>query len=199
VLLSSYRLGQGSQRQPALPLLGLPADVDRVARAPAGLHAHPFERAVLCLNLLTEGSSIRSAERITGTRRDTICRLLVFAGGKCEKLLASTIQGAKEADDRLRAVLALHFAAYNFTRLHRSIRMTPAMKAGVTRKPWSLGAGGGVDEQFLALNNWTSQLAMETLRDGPIQRTQSALAYLLRNAGPFTQLSGPRIASYEEH
>lgn len=39
----------------------------------------------------------------------------------------------------LRAALALHFAHYNLCRMHRSIRMTPAMKAGVTRAPWSMG------------------------------------------------------------
>jgi transposase-like protein/IS1 family transposase len=40
--------------------------------------------------------------------------------------------------DNLRAALALHFAAYNFTWMHSSIRMTPAMKAGIARKPWSV-------------------------------------------------------------
>jgi IS1 family transposase len=46
-----------------------------------------MDRAVLVLNLLTEGTSIRSAERVTGTHRDTICRLLRVAGVKCEALL----------------------------------------------------------------------------------------------------------------
>ena len=40
--------------------------------------------------------------------------------------------------DNLRAALALHFAAYNFTWMHSSIRMTPAMKAGIARKPWTV-------------------------------------------------------------
>lgn len=40
--------------------------------------------------------------------------------------------------ENLRAALALHFAAYNFTWMHSSIRMTPAMKAGIARKPWSV-------------------------------------------------------------
>jgi IS1 family transposase len=40
--------------------------------------------------------------------------------------------------DNLRAALALHFAAYNFTWHHSSIRMTPAMKAGLARKPWTV-------------------------------------------------------------
>lgn len=40
--------------------------------------------------------------------------------------------------DNLRAALALHFAAYNFTWMHSGIRMTPAMKAGIARKPWAV-------------------------------------------------------------
>lgn len=38
----------------------------------------------------------------------------------------------------LRATMALFFAYYNFVKIHRSIRMTPAMKAGIARKPWSM-------------------------------------------------------------
>jgi IS1 family transposase len=38
----------------------------------------------------------------------------------------------------LQAALALFFVYYNCCRFHRSIRMTPAMAAGITRKPWSL-------------------------------------------------------------
>lgn len=38
----------------------------------------------------------------------------------------------------LKAALALHFAAYNFTWMHSGIRMTPAMKAGLARKPWTV-------------------------------------------------------------
>lgn len=55
----------------------------------------PFDRAVLVLSLLTEGMSIRSAERITGHHRDTICRLLVLEGGKCERLLESLVEGVE--------------------------------------------------------------------------------------------------------
>jgi IS1 family transposase/transposase-like protein len=40
--------------------------------------------------------------------------------------------------ENLKAALALHFAAYNFTWMHSSIRMTPAMKAGIARAPWSM-------------------------------------------------------------
>jgi hypothetical protein len=32
----------------------------------------------------------------------------------------------------LKAALALHFAYYNFCRIHSSIRVTPAMEAGIS-------------------------------------------------------------------
>jgi len=47
----------------------------------------PMDRAVLCLSLLVEGMGIRAVERVTGHHRDTVMRLLVLAGRKCEALL----------------------------------------------------------------------------------------------------------------
>jgi hypothetical protein len=40
--------------------------------------------------------------------------------------------------ENLRAAVALHFAHYNFVRTHRSLRITPAMAAGVTNRLWTL-------------------------------------------------------------
>lgn len=37
-----------------------------------------------------------------------------------------------------RAAVGLHFAHYNFVRLHRTLRTTPAMAAGVSARLWSL-------------------------------------------------------------
>jgi IS1 family transposase len=37
------------------------------------------------------------------------------------------------------AAVSLHFAAYNFVRTHRSLKMTPAMAAGIERNFWSYG------------------------------------------------------------
>jgi hypothetical protein len=34
--------------------------------------------------------------------------------------------------------LALHYMYYNFVRIHKTLRMTPAMKAGVTDHLWSV-------------------------------------------------------------
>lgn len=47
----------------------------------------PLGRRVQIINCLVEGNSIRSTERMTGTRRDTICRLLVEVGEGCAKIV----------------------------------------------------------------------------------------------------------------
>jgi hypothetical protein len=38
----------------------------------------------------------------------------------------------------LRAAVALHFAYYNFCRVHSSLRVTPAMEAGLADHVWSI-------------------------------------------------------------
>jgi transposase-like protein/IS1 family transposase len=58
----------------------------------------PQDRAELAVQLLTEGNSIRSTERITKLDRNTIMRVLVLAGERCEKLLADTITRVKVRD-----------------------------------------------------------------------------------------------------
>jgi len=41
--------------------------------------------------------------------------------------------------ENFEAAVSLHFAAYNFVRTHSSLKMTPAMAAGVERNFWSYG------------------------------------------------------------
>jgi len=36
------------------------------------------------------------------------------------------------------AAIALHFMHYNFARIHQTLRITPAMGAGVTDHAWTL-------------------------------------------------------------
>jgi IS1 family transposase len=61
----------------------------------------PLEKAALALQLLIEGNSVRSTERITGLHRDTILRLLVLAGERCEKLLGRMIVNVPVRDVEL--------------------------------------------------------------------------------------------------
>lgn len=60
---------------------------------PLGIMRVPVEDAKRVLHLLAEGSSIRSAERLTGMHRDTICRLLVHFGNACQRFLDERMRG----------------------------------------------------------------------------------------------------------
>ena len=58
----------------------------------------PEEKALLALNLLCEGSSIRSTERLTGLHRDTVMKLLVRVGEGCERFLEERIRDVPVED-----------------------------------------------------------------------------------------------------
>jgi transposase-like protein/IS1 family transposase len=51
----------------------------------------PQDKVVLVLRLLVEGNSIRSTQRISGLDQNTIMKLLVLAGEKCEKLMGRVL------------------------------------------------------------------------------------------------------------
>jgi hypothetical protein len=40
--------------------------------------------------------------------------------------------------ENLEAAVALHFMFYNFGRVHQTLRVTPAMEAGITDHVWTL-------------------------------------------------------------
>lgn len=46
--------------------------------------------------------------------------------------------GFSKKVENLRAAVSLHFTHYNFVRMHKSLRMTPAMAAGVSERLWTL-------------------------------------------------------------
>jgi hypothetical protein len=55
----------------------------------------------------------------------------------CKRLTRLTYAFSKKWEN-LRAALALHFCYYNFCRIHSSLRVTPAMAAGLTDHVWNL-------------------------------------------------------------
>ena len=56
------------------------------------------DQAVFALQLLLEGGSIRSAERISGLNRNTILSLLVKAGNKCQRLMFEKLRAVPVRD-----------------------------------------------------------------------------------------------------
>jgi hypothetical protein len=61
----------------------------------------------------------------------------------CKRLTRLTYAFSKKWDN-LKAALALHFAHYNFCRIHDSLRITPAMAAGIADHVWTLNELIGV-------------------------------------------------------
>lgn len=53
--------------------------------------------------------------------------------------LTRLTNGFSKKLENLKAAVALHFAHYNFVRIHQSLRVTPAMAAGITGHLWSIG------------------------------------------------------------
>jgi len=66
-------------------------------------------------------------ERLNGTTRLHMRRLTRLTYAFSKKL------------ENFEAAVALHFAYYNFVRCHGSLRMTPAMYAGIERDFWTVG------------------------------------------------------------
>lgn len=53
------------------------------------------DTALMCLNVLVEGNSIRSTERITGVHRDTVLSLLETVGKKCLWIQENLVRNVK--------------------------------------------------------------------------------------------------------
>lgn len=65
-------------------------------------------------------------ERQNWTLRTAMRRMTRMSNGFSRKL------------ENLQAAVALHYCAYNFCRVHRTLRMTPAMAAGVADTIWEI-------------------------------------------------------------
>jgi len=55
----------------------------------------------------------------------------------CKRLARLTLSFSKKKEN-FEAAIALHLAYYNFVKFHGTLRMTPAMAAGVERSPWKV-------------------------------------------------------------
>jgi len=89
-------------------------------------HVVSAERKVILGNPKTSKISTSYIERQNLTMRMQMRRFTRLTNAFSKKL------------DNLKAAVALHFAHYNFVRVHGSLRVTPAMAAGVTDHLWSI-------------------------------------------------------------
>lgn len=64
---------------------------------------------------------------------------------QCKRYTRKTNAHSKKIDNHAHAV-ALHFMYYNFGRIHQTLRITPAMAAGISNRIWSI-------EEIVALSH----------------------------------------------
>ncbi|MCH7493371.1 IS1 family transposase [bacterium] len=57
----------------------------------------------------------------------------------CVRRLTRSTNAYSKRVERLRAALGLHFAHFNFCRVHETLGTTPAVALGIAERPWSLG------------------------------------------------------------
>lgn len=68
------------------------------AQGPLGEMRISLEKAEMCLSLLLEGMSLRSIQRVTGVHQETLLKLLVLAGERCEKLMRERVKSVPVKD-----------------------------------------------------------------------------------------------------
>jgi IS1 family transposase len=70
--------------------------------------------------------------------------------------------------ENLKAATALHFAHYNFVRVHQTLRITPAMAAGLTEHVWTLGELVWINRRDTPFESfWRNRGDMNTPSDTP--------------------------------
>lgn len=84
------------------------------------------KRAIISGNPDHNHVSTSYVERQNLTMRMSMRRFTRLTNGFSKKL------------ENLEAAVALHYMHYNFCRIHQSLRVTPAMEAGVSDHVWSL-------------------------------------------------------------
>ena len=85
-----------------------------------------IERTRVSGSPIEENISTSYIERLNGTSRQSARRLTRLASA-----FSKTLRG-------LEGAIGLHFAHYNWCRVHGSLRTTPAMAAGLTDRVWSI-------------------------------------------------------------
>lgn len=100
--------------------------LDRVSESYMPAKFVSVAKDVICGNPDLDRAGTSHVERKNGTLRQW-----------CKRLTRLTYAFSKKWDN-LKAALALHFAHYNFCRIHGSLRITPAMAAGLTDRVWEI-------------------------------------------------------------
>jgi hypothetical protein len=109
---------------------------------------------------LVEGNPLRSTSRLCGVAFHTVLKLFPEIGTACANFHDANVRRipsmrrftrltnafSKKIENHADAV-ALHFMHYDFCRVHKTLRVTPANEAGISDHVW------GIDELAALLEN----------------------------------------------
>ena len=116
--------------------LGTRVDFGQVVK----IYAHPQERETRYSP--AEVISATATPRFGNPDPERICTSHVERQNLTMRMMMRRLTRLTNAFSKkwsnLRAALALHFAYYNFCRVHKTLRCTPAMEAGLTGHIWEL-------------------------------------------------------------
>src|SRR5690348_5568819 len=101
----------------------------------------PISRRVQVVAALVEGASINATCRMTGVSKHTVLKLLKELGCACTEYYESRVRN-----------LCVRRVQCDFCRVHKSLRVTPAMEAGLTDHVCTL-------EELIALRDLESEVA----------------------------------------
>ena len=179
----------------------------------------PLARRTQIINALVEGNSIRSTERMTGTHRDTICRLLVEFGTACHAIIDEKMSdlpsqrvqvdeiwcyvGKKQRwvtreDDRSRVG-----DMWTFVALDPDSKLVPAYRIGKRTRPNAVAFMSDLSERLAnrvqlssdALNTYVD--AVERAFGAEVDYGQAVKFYEAEPIGP-GRYSPPRVVSQEK-
>ena len=122
----------------------------------------PVERAAQVLQLLLEGCSVSSTERITGIHHTTILSLLSLAGQKCQQLMDSRVRNVRVSDVQCDEIWGFVFKkeqnkwpleakrrdigdAYTFVAIERDLKLVLAFHLGRRDKPSTMPSLGSCE------------------------------------------------------
>lgn len=161
-------------------------------------------KALICLNLLVEGNSIRSTERITGVHRDTILSLLETVGKKCLWIQENLVRnvkvkfvqadeiwsyiGMKDKEKNKRQIESDKVgSAYTFTALDSDTKLIVAWHLGRRTENDALAF---LDKVYGAIEGGTRQFQMSTDGWTGYQHTVQETLGMMAHYGQIVKMYG---------
>ena len=104
----------------------------------------PAETRITILNLLVEGSSIRSISRVTGVSKDTVSKLLVDAGKACAEFHDKAVRGVN-----VRHIQCDEIWSFCYAKQKNAARVTNAIDGAGDVWTWT-----GIDSDTKLIVSW---------------------------------------------